>query len=393
MEGIYNGTDIGYSLDGLTELQELALGATLSFDFTIINTKGVKTDNLFYKFNFIEKTGTEILPGTDPEKTQYEITFVPNNGQSPHTVTVDDGSLLPEPADPIREGYTFTGWYKDVGFVAAWDFANDKVTSNTTLYAGWSLNGEEPDPEPPAVIQYEVLFKYGNGSSDMTVLVDDGALLPKPADPTRNGYTFTGWYRDSSGTLAWNFETDTVDSNTTLYAGWRSNSANDEYHTDFFGLVEALLSESNNCLNDSDVIFNAVMTSFKSKDRDEDDAPIVHCSVNSVSGGTMSAIAEFANSNLTDDLHFIFEADPDPAYRNTRMRLYMYYEHDIDAAADGENIVVYKQIVTMDDDGVWHADGTYIGYATVGDYFGGGKNGKDVRTIDAYSWKAGELVS
>lgn len=42
-------------------------------------------------------------------------------------------------------------------------------------------------------------------------------------------------------------------------------------------------------------------------------------------------------------------------------------------------------------DGVWYADGTYVGHAVVGDYFGGGNSGKDVKTIDAYSWMAGDL--
>ena len=38
---------------------------------------------------------------------------------------------------------------------------------------------------------------------------------------------------------------------------------------------------------------------------------------------------------------------------------------------------------------MWFADGTYIGRATVGEFFGGGKNGKDVLTVNPYSWKSG----
>ena len=165
---------------------------------------------------------------------------------------------------------------------------------------------------------------------------------------------------------------------------WEKESASDTgLHNDFLGLVEALLSDSNSCLNDSDLIFDAVMESLTSKKRPEEDAPILHCSVNSVSGGTMSAIAAYANSNLTANLHFIFEVDPDPAYQDKRMRLYMYYGNDCNDAKTGDEIMVYQQIVTRGDDGVWYADGTYIGVATVGYYYGGGNAGKDVKTISS----------
>ena len=68
------------------------------------------------------------------------------------------------------------------------------------------------------------------------------------------------------------------------------------------------------------------------------------------------------------------------------MRLYMYYENDIKKASTGDEIMVYQQIVTRRSDGVWIADGTYIGVAKVGYFFGGGKSGNDVKTINPYTW-------
>ena len=100
----------------------------------------------------------------------------------------------------------------------------------------------------------------------------------------------------------------------------------------------------------------------------------------------MSAIATYANSNLSTNLHFIFEADPDPAYQATRMRIYMYYGTDIEKAKTGDEIMVYQQIVSRGADSVWHADGTYVGVATVGNFYGGGNSGKDVKTINPYTW-------
>ena len=48
-----------------------------------------------------------------------------------------------------------------------------------------------------------------------------GELLEEPENPTREGYIFTGWYTDTSCYEAWDLDTDTVQSDMTLYAGWQ----------------------------------------------------------------------------------------------------------------------------------------------------------------------------
>lgn len=64
------------------------------------------------------------------------------------------------------------------------------------------------------------------GGSDVASLtgVLQGAAITAPATPTRDGYTFGGWYKEASCVNAWNFDTDTVTSSLTLYAKWTSNS-------------------------------------------------------------------------------------------------------------------------------------------------------------------------
>ena len=47
-----------------------------------------------------------------------------------------------------------------------------------------------------------------------------GELLELPDPPTREGYTFTGWYKDYACYEPWNTEVDTIQSEMTLYAGW-----------------------------------------------------------------------------------------------------------------------------------------------------------------------------
>ena len=48
-----------------------------------------------------------------------------------------------------------------------------------------------------------------------------GELLEVPEPPTREGYSFTGWYIDSACDLLWQTDTDTIQTDMTLYAGWQ----------------------------------------------------------------------------------------------------------------------------------------------------------------------------
>lgn len=56
-----------------------------------------------------------------------------------------------------------------------------------------------------------------------TQFVVDGAKATQPADPTRDGYTFGGWYKETTCTTAWLFSTP-VKGNMTLYAKWTANT-------------------------------------------------------------------------------------------------------------------------------------------------------------------------
>ncbi len=56
------------------------------------------------------------------------------NGKEKETQLVVSGGKLTKPANPTKEGYEFTGWYQGESL---WDFANDIVTTDITLKAGW----------------------------------------------------------------------------------------------------------------------------------------------------------------------------------------------------------------------------------------------------------------
>lgn len=48
-----------------------------------------------------------------------------------------------------------------------------------------------------------------------------GELIEAPKPPTREGYSFAGWYLDQNMTRRWDMEKDTVTESLTLYAGWQ----------------------------------------------------------------------------------------------------------------------------------------------------------------------------
>ena len=65
-----------------------------------------------------------------------------------------------------------------------------------------------------------VHFESNGGSPVDNQTAQYGEKLTKPEDPKRDGYTFDAWYKDLDRTEKWDFDTDTVSGNMTLFAGW-----------------------------------------------------------------------------------------------------------------------------------------------------------------------------
>jgi uncharacterized repeat protein (TIGR02543 family) len=65
-----------------------------------------------------------------------------------------------------------------------------------------------------------VAFDSQGGSAVSSQSVAYGGLVTAPTPPTKTGYAFSGWYREAACTNAWNFASDTVTGNITLYAKW-----------------------------------------------------------------------------------------------------------------------------------------------------------------------------
>jgi uncharacterized repeat protein (TIGR02543 family) len=77
------------------------------------------------------------------------------------------------------------------------------------------------EPTPPTPETYTVTFDSNDGSAVATITnVQSGTTITAPDTPTREGYTFAGWYKDDALTIEWEFATDTVTTSITLYAKW-----------------------------------------------------------------------------------------------------------------------------------------------------------------------------
>ena len=129
--------------------------------------------------------------------------------------------------EPTRDGYTFTGWNTAAdgsGTSYAGDDTYTLPNSGTdTLYAQWQINtvGLEYDPRGGSG---EPGDQTGDAASDVTV---------STTEPTRDGYTFTGWNTaaDGSGTSYAGDDTYTLPNSgtDTLYAQWQINTVTLEY--------------------------------------------------------------------------------------------------------------------------------------------------------------------
>ncbi len=117
-------------------------------------------------------TADTTITATYTENAKYTVTFVDHDGTTLKTETVYTGKGVTAPADPTRENYTFTGWDKTF----------DNITANTTVTATYAENAK-----------YNVVFADHDGSELKTEVVYTGNAATAPADPTRDGYRFTGW--------------------------------------------------------------------------------------------------------------------------------------------------------------------------------------------------------
>ena len=138
--------------------------------------------------------------------TTYTVTFDTKGGNDIAPVTVNAGEKVATPTTPVRDGFTFDGWYVDDTYAIKYNF-EDSVTNNITLYAKWIEN------------KYTVTFDANGGSGEMTPATDLTGEYTLPANKftAPSGKQFKGWSLTSNGEIVTKVD---MTENKTVYAIW-----------------------------------------------------------------------------------------------------------------------------------------------------------------------------
>lgn len=156
------------------------------------------------------------MTGCDDEETvlqKYTVTFNSQGGSEVAPQAVYAGEKIVKPANPTKEKEYFVDWYKEAECTNVWDFENETVSQDITLYAKWTS------------IAYTVTFETNEGTPIEAQLVPEGTFATKPVPaPTKEGYLFEGWYTEQTMTNLFDFYTP-ITKDITLYAKWMDISS------------------------------------------------------------------------------------------------------------------------------------------------------------------------
>ena len=139
----------------------------------------------------------------------YAITFVSNLGTPVDPISQNYSSNITPPQDPIRPGYTFAGWFIDIALTSPYVFTTMPAT-DLTLYAKWNIQ------------TYQLTYQLNggaNGDNPSTYTIETPTITL--SNPSRIGYTFSGWY-DNANFTGNQIEEITLGStgNIELFAKW-----------------------------------------------------------------------------------------------------------------------------------------------------------------------------
>ena len=178
-----------------------------------------------YRFSGWSPEIPRVIPDQDTRyqarwilESDYIITYKLNGGtntpENPASYNVETETITLK--DPVKTGYTFEGWYKDVEFTDKIAEITQGTTGNITFYAKWELESD-----------YIITYKLNGGTNapenPASYNVETETITLK--DPVKTGYTFAGWCKaeDFTGEAV----TEIAQGSTgdiTLYAKWELES-------------------------------------------------------------------------------------------------------------------------------------------------------------------------
>lgn len=145
----------------------------------------------------------------------YKLTYNANGGSvSTASKSLTYGSAYGTLPTPTRSGYKFNGWYTAASGGTKVSDTTTIGASNVTIYAQWSL------------VTYTITYNLNGGtnssSNPISYNVTSSAITL--ANPTRTGYTFGGWYTESSFTNKVTSIATGSTGNKSFYAKWTANT-------------------------------------------------------------------------------------------------------------------------------------------------------------------------
>ena len=156
---------------------------------------------------------------------EYTVSFNINDSETVDKVVEFNSKI--DAIDITKAGHTLEGWYTDSG--KKWDFDTDVVKMDTKLTPKWSVNS------------YRVTFNKQNQTENDFQTITYNELAVKPEDPELKEHNFSGWYTtsDCRADTQWDFSTDRVTEDVTLYAKWIKNKYTVTFETDGGTSVES----------------------------------------------------------------------------------------------------------------------------------------------------------
>ena len=143
---------------------------------------------------------------------QFTDKEVAKHLKSGKAVLFNDGKYAVGNKDAVKDDATYSVTNTDGTVV----YFTDAQAAND--YA------KESGAQAPVVLKVTVNFDSNQGTAVDSQLVAVGDKVAKPADPTKKGYTFSGWFTDKDCTKAYHFDAavDNTQPEFTLYAGWKA---------------------------------------------------------------------------------------------------------------------------------------------------------------------------
>ena len=226
------------SFEGYTPTKVVSGVATSEQEVNMTSSlEGISTLYVYYKADE-QKT----------EQNQINVLYAANggkffDGQEVQQGLTDSDGMMRQPMTPTRDGYTFAGWYwvSDLSVLTEEqkeqnkvDFGQPVTKPHVTMYAQWVKNQDEIN-----VLYAANGGQFADGNDTMQGVADSDGVMRQPAAPTREGYTFAGWYwvSDLSGLTDEQKDLNKVDfsqsvagkEHVTVFAQWTKNQEQNDH--------------------------------------------------------------------------------------------------------------------------------------------------------------------